>query len=404
MVTDQGYADRPGPLRGYRVVDFSQAAAGPFCTQHLGDFGAAVVKVEPPEGDMIRGWNAQEWQGLGTYFMGINRNKRSLRLDLKQPQGRAVAERLCERADIVVENYRPGTMERLGLDYESVRKMNPKVIYTSISAFGEDGPLRDQPGMDIILQAFAGIMGITGVEGGEPVKVGAPVADLGTGYAAALATMAAAVHRERTGEGQLVRISMLNSVVSLMSNHTSGYLMYGSPITRMGSAHPQLVPYQAFESADGEFLIVGILNERFWAHLCRALAHDDWKDDPRFATNRERVVHRDALIGEMRTLMRSRPIEEWEAIFDEHDVPHCRVNSFETLFAHPQLKFAETVTVINHPVAGELKVVDQPARLSAFPDRRHLPPPFLGEHSLEILRELDFSETEIAALSEATII
>jgi len=395
---------RPGPLAGYRVVDFSQAAAGPFCTQNLGDFGADVVKVEPPDGDMIRGWNAQEWQGLGTYFIGINRNKRSIRLDLKQEAGRAIAVRLCDQADIVVENYRPGTMARLGLDYESVRTRNASVIYTSITAFGEDGPLRDQPGMDIILQAFAGVMGITGVEGGEPVKVGSPVADLGTGYAAALATMAAAVHRERSGEGQLVRISMLNAVISLMSNHTSGFLMYGSPIKRMGSAHPQLVPYQAFETSRGEYLIVGILNERFWANLCRSLGRNDWLADPRYMTNRERVQNRNALLAELKSIIRAQPIENWEAQFGQFDVPHCRVNSFESLFAHPQLQYEQTVAPIRHPKAGNLKVIDQPGRLSLFPDVTHLPPPFLGEHSRDILAELGFAETEIKDLENCGVI
>jgi crotonobetainyl-CoA:carnitine CoA-transferase CaiB-like acyl-CoA transferase len=395
---------RPGPLAGYRVIDFSQAAAGPFCTQHLGDFGADIIKVEPPEGDMIRGWNVQEVKGLGTYFIGINRNKRSLRLDLKQERGRTLAMQLCAQADIVVENYRPGAMARLGLDYESVRAHNPRVIYTSITAFGEDGPLRNQPGMDIILQAFGGMMGITGVEGGEPVKVGSPVADLGTGYAAALATMAAVVHRERTGEGQLVRLSMLNVVVSLMSNHTSGFLMYGSPVHRMGSAHPQLVPYQAFKTGDGEYLILGVLNERFWANLCLALDRSQWLNDPHYRVNEQRVQHREQLLAELRPIIGARPIAEWEAVFTEFDVPNCRVNSFESLFSNPQLEFERTVVNIEHPVWGNIKVIDQPARLAAFPNGPHRPPPLLGEHSREILLELGIDAQAITDLEVLGVI
>ncbi len=383
-----------GPLDGYRVIDFSQAAAGPFCTQHLADFGADVVKVEPPQGDMIRGWHDKGSTGVGTYFMGLNRNKRSIILDLKTERAVDVALKLCEGADIVVENYRPGTMERLGLDYDVIRRSNPNVIYVSITAFGEEGPLRDRPGMDIILQAFAGIMGITGVAGGEPVKVGSPVADLSTGYAAAMGALAAVVERERTGEGQHVKLSMLNVVVSMLSNHTTGHLMHGTKVDRLGSSHPQLVPYQAFETEDGEYLIIGILNETFWRKLCKALDRWDLHESPQFTSNRERVAHRSELADELSAILRTRSAADWEALFEEEDVPHTRVNSFESLFSHPQVAIEGTVAHVDHPKLGKVPVIDQPVRLRGKRAKHRYAPPLLGEHTEEILRELGLTDAE----------
>jgi crotonobetainyl-CoA:carnitine CoA-transferase CaiB-like acyl-CoA transferase len=392
-----------GPLQGYKVVDFSQAAAGPFCTQHLGDFGANVIKVEPPDGDMIRGWHDKASRGLGTYFMGLNRNKRSIRLDLKTAGGIEIAQRLCACADIVVENYRPGTMDRLGLGYETVAKENSNVIYVSITAFGEEGPLRDRPGMDIILQAFGGIMGITGVEDGEPVKVGSPVADLATGYAAAMGTLAAALKRERTGKGSHVKLSMLNVVVSMLSNHTTGYLLHGTHVTRMGSAHPQLVPYQAFRTKDGEYLIIGILNESFWKKFCGALKRWDLYEDPRFTTNQERVLHRAELIVELEASIASRDVQAWEDLFEREDVPHARVNTFESLFEHPQVDIEGTVATVTHPELGPIPVIDQPVRLDGMRVTHRLAPPLLGEHSCAILHDLGYTDEAIKALADAGV-
>ncbi len=393
-----------GPLDGLFVVDFSQAAAGPFCSQHLGDMGARVLKVEPPSGDMIRGWNDQELGGLGTYFMGLNRNKESIAIDLKTPQGASIARRLCDGADIVIENFRPGTMARFNLSYEEVAEVNPTVIYTSISAFGEQGPLAERPGMDIVIQAFAGIMGITGVEDGEPVKVGSPVADLATGYAAAMATLGALYSRAVKGEGQHVRLSMLNVVVSMISNHTTGFLLNGSPVGRLGSAHPQLVPYQAFETADGEHLIVGILNERFWTKFCDAIDRPDLEVDPRFATNRDRVQNRAELLEILGQVLKEKTCSEWEDVFLALDVPNTRVNSLESLFAHPQVEADEVVVEIDHPIIGPIPTIAQPSRFERTPATYRLPPPQLGEHTRVVLRELGMTEGEIEELSRAGVV
>ena len=401
-MSDKGSA--AGPLAGMIVVDFTQAAAGPFCTQHLGDLGADVIKVEPPGGDMIRGWNDRDWNGLGTYFVGLNRNKRSLQLDLRTPDGIVIGKKLCRLADVIVENFRPGVMRRLGLDYTSIASDNPRVVYTSITGYGPDGPLANTPAMDIIIQAFGGLMGITGEEGGAPVKVGAPIADLATGYVAAMGTLAALLHRERTGEGQLVSLSMLDSVISLMSNHTTGHLMFGDPVRRMGSAHPQLVPYEAFLTSDGEYLIIGILNERFWHKLCHAIGRLDWEASEQYKTNRDRVRNRQSLLSELRAIISTKDIGHWESIFVDADIPHCRVNTFESLFAHPQLSFTDTVIETKHPTAGRFKVINQPVRLSRCELAEHRAAPLAGEHNDAVLQELGFQPEEICQLREKKVI
>jgi crotonobetainyl-CoA:carnitine CoA-transferase CaiB-like acyl-CoA transferase len=387
-----------GPLLGVNVLDFSQAAAGPFCAQQLGDLGATVIKVEPPCGDMIRSVDDVRGHGMGTYFMGLNRNKRFVSLDLSNNRGRDVARRLVHSADVVLENYRPGVMARLGLGYEDLSPLNPRLVYTSISAFGEDGPLRDKPGMDIIVQGFAGIMGVTGVEEGPPVKVGAPVADLTTGYAAAMATVAALYERERSGKGQRVTLSMLNVVVSLLSNVTTGHLLTGAEVPRMGSAHPQLVPYQAFRTRDDQYLIVGILNERFWSKLVRLLQSPQLLHDMRFATNADRVESRQELTEHLDAAFAERPIAEWEALCELHDVPYTRVNSLGDLFRHPQSAAEGLVVGVEHPDLGPIPTVAQPARFGRTAGSYHAAPADLGRHSIQVLADHGFSGDEIAEL------
>lgn len=387
-----------GPLTGVTVVDFTQAAAGPFCTQQLADLGAEVIKIEPPSGDMIRGWDEESWDGLGTYFMGLNRNKRSVVIDLHHNEGRRIAEQLVSRADILVENYRPGTMGRLGLAYDKVIAINPDIIYVSITAFGEDGPLAQRPGMDIILQAFAGIMGITGEAGRAPVKVGAPVADLVTGYAATVAALAAYATRENGGSGQRVHISMLKAVTSLISNHATGHLLRGNKVERLGSSHPQLVPYQAFETLGGHYLVVGILNERFWSKFCVAIDRPDLEDDARFKENSDRVANRDVLIRELSGVLRAKSSEEWHAIFLEHDVPHTPVNMLEDLFAHEQSVSQGLVVWVDHPKVGRLPLLANPADFEKTPVSYRSAPPFQGENTAEVLSELGIDADELARL------
>ena len=353
---------------------------------------------------MIRSVDDADGHGLGTYFMGLNRNKRFMRIDLADERGREVARRLCRSADVLLENYRPGVMAKLGLGYEDVCKDNLRLVYTSISAFGDSGPLREKPGMDIIVQGFAGIMGLTGVEGGPPVKVGAPVADLATGYAAAMATVAALYERERSGRGQHVSLSLLNVVVSLLSNVTTGHLLTGSDVPRMGSAHPQLVPYQAFRTSDDEYLIIGILNERFWAKLCDLLDDPVLESDPRFSTNRDRVRHRVALIDRLDTVFAQRTVAEWETLSERHDVPYTRVNSLSDLFRHPQSVAEGLVVEVSHPELGRIPTVAQAARFDRTAASYHAPPARLGMHTEQVLSEHGFTGEEIAQLRAAGVI
>lgn len=393
-----------GPLEGVRVADFSQAAAGPFCAQHLGDMGAIVIKVEPPHGDMIRNLDDNPSTGVGSYFMGLNRNKQSMRLDLHTTEGQRIGQQLCARSDIVLENFRPGVMERLGLDYDVVRSTNPKVIYVSISAFGESGPLRDKPGMDIVVQAFAGLMGITGSKDSEPVKVGAPVADLVTGYAAAMGALAALYERERSGLGQRVSLSMLNVVMSLLSNMATGYLLSGDQPERMGSAHPQLVPYQAFKGSDGEYIVIGILNERFWKKLCDMLNADELVSDPKFAANRDRIRNRDELISVLSQKLLQKPVTEWERLCDEYDVPYTRVNTFDDLFNHPQVESESVVVKMLEPNIGAVPVIAQSARFSRTPASYRIAPRSLGADTESVLLDLGYDPSEIAEFSQRGVI
>lgn len=393
-----------GPLRGVHVIDFSQAAAGPFCTQHLGDLGATVTKIEPPAGDMVRGVDDPDHTGVGSYFMGLNRNKRFARIDLATEQGRTIARRLCLGADVVVENHRPGTMQRLGLAYEQLRDDNPALVYTSISAFGESGPLRDKPGMDIIVQGFAGIMGVTGLPGGAPVKVGAPVADLATGYAAAMGTLAALFERAASGLGQRVSLSLLNVVASLLSNVTTGHLRTGAEVPRMGSAHPQLVPYQAFRALDDEYIVIGILNERFWHKLALVLNDREIAADPRFTTNRDRVRHRDALIDLLDERFARQPVAHWAKLCDQHDVPYSRVNTLRDLFSHPQAAAEGLVVELQHDALGQIPTIAQAVRLDRTPVSYHAPPSSVGAHTDQVLTELGFTAEGIQTLARDGVI
>lgn len=363
-----------------------------------------MTKIEPPAGDMVRGVDDPDHTGVGSYFMGLNRNKRFARIDLATEQGRTIARRLCLGADVVVENHRPGTMQRLGLAYEQLRDDNPALVYTSISAFGESGPLRDKPGMDIIVQGFAGIMGVTGLPGGAPVKVGAPVADLATGYAAAMGTLAALFERAASGLGQRVSLSLLNVVASLLSNVTTGHLRTGAEVPRMGSAHPQLVPYQAFRALDDEYIVIGILNERFWHKLALVLNDREIAADPRFTTNRGRVRHRDALIDLLDERFARQPVAHWAKLCDQHDVPYSRVNTLRDLFSHPQAAAEGLVVELQHDALGQIPTIAQAVRLDRTPVSYHAPPSSVGAHTDQVLTELGFTAEGIQTLARDGVI
>ena len=400
-------ADRGAALTGIRVIDLSHQAAGPWCTSLLGDLGADVIKVEKPgRGDGIRyadrtGRLPPEIGGLN--FQGLNRNKRGLTIDIGQEAGVALVRRLVAQSDVLVENFRPGVMERHGLGWESLHELNPRLVYCSITAFGPRGPLAQKPGMDLILQATGGLMGHTGEPGGPPIKSAPPVADINTGIYAALGICAALVERDRSGVGQRVEVAMLDAVVSLFSDVAANVLTDGQKYGKFGSGHPDLVPYQAFPASDGYF-IVACLTNAFFKRLCAAIGREDLLADPRFATNDLRVRHRDAIVPILSEIFRAKDCAHWIALLESHDIPACRVNSLDDILAHPQIAENGAVVERRDERRGRIRTLGPPIKLSATPTGVARLAPGLGEHTDDVLREFGLEEREIAELRAARVV
>jgi formyl-CoA transferase/CoA:oxalate CoA-transferase len=398
---------RRAALAGIRVIDLSHQAAGPWCTSLLGDLGADVIKVEKPgRGDGIRyadrtGRLPPEIGGLN--FQGLNRNKRGITVDISQEAGAALVRRLVAQADVLVENFRPGVMERHGLGYETLRQGNPGLVYCSITAFGPRGPLAQKPGMDLILQATGGLMGHTGEPGGPPIKSAPPVADINTGIYAALGICAALFERARSGAGQRVEVAMLDAVVSLFSDVAANVLTDGQKYGKFGSGHPDLVPYQAFPAKDGYF-IVACLTNAFFKRLCTALGREDLSADPRFATNDLRVEHREEIVPILSDIFRTRACAYWIELLEAQDIPACRVNMLEDILAHAQIDANGTVVTREDARRGRIRTLAPPVKLAATPTGVERLAPALGEHTAEVLREFGLSDQELAALRAAKVI
>jgi len=389
----------PGPLDGLIVVDLTRVLSGPYCTMQLADMGARVIKVEQPgRGDDTRAWGPPFIGAESAYFLSINRNKQSLTLDLKS--GRAVLERLLDRADVLVENFRPGTMERLGLGYAAVSARWPRLVYCSISGFGQTGPRRDQPGYDAVVQAEGGLMSITGEADGPAFRLGVAIADIVSGMFAAQGIALALLARARTGRGQHVDIGMLDSTAALLTYQAAIYFATGQPPTRMGNRHPTIVPYETFEASDGEF-VLAVGSEGLWRRFCELLDAPGVAEDPRFATNRDRVSHYEILRPLLAERIRQRSRADWIERLMAAGVPCGSVRDVSEVLRDPQMTAREMIAAVEHAAIGSVQVLGVPIKLSETPGTVRTAPPTLGQHTDQILRtDLGFSDADITRLRQ----
>lgn len=395
----------PGPLDGIRVLDLTRVVAGPYCSMFLGDLGAEVVKVEQPGfGDDTRGWGPPFTGGESAYYLCINRNKQSITLDLKSIEGVELLRQMTEVADVVIENFRPGTMERLGLGEQELRQFNPRLIYASLTGFGADGPMSDWPGYDLIVQAWGGLMSITGTPEGEPVKVGVAIVDLVAGLMLGKAITAALFARERLGLGQRIDTSLLEAEVASLINVGSNYLISGKIPSRWGNAHPNIVPYQNFKTADGYF-VLGVASETIWRRFCPAIGRPDLTEDSRFADNAKRVENRTALIALLTEIFLSHTNQTWLKLFNDAEIPCAPVQTVDQVFQSPQVLHRDMLVGVEHPTAGKVPMAGVPVKFSLTPASVRLPPPLLGEHNRQVLKGwLDMSDEAIEELKRKKIV
>jgi formyl-CoA transferase len=406
-------ATTPRALGHLRVLDLTRVLAGPWCTQLLADLGADVIKIERPgSGDDTRGWGPpylKDAQGRDTteaaYYLSANRGKRSVTIDISKPEGQRLVRELAKKSDVLVENYRVGQLAKYGLDYPSLAALNPKLIYCSITGFGQTGPYRERAGYDFIIQGMGGFMSITGerddLPGGGPQKAGVAVSDLMTGMYSAVAILAAVAHRDVTGCGQYLDLALFDVMVAMLANMNMNYLVTGQPPGRAGNAHQNIVPYQVFAAADGH-VIIAVGNDGQYAKFCEVAGCPELATDPRFAKNADRVRNRALLVPMLERIVRARPVAFWTEQLEAAGVPCGPINSIAQALADPQIVSRGLRIDLPHPLAGRVPLVGNPIRMSATPPAYDRPPPLLGEHTDEVLREVaGCSEREIRALRES---
>jgi crotonobetainyl-CoA:carnitine CoA-transferase CaiB-like acyl-CoA transferase len=393
------------PLEDVKVLDLSHALAGPFCSTLLGDFGAQVIKVEVPEvGDIARAWGPPFYNTETAYFVSLHRNKKSIEIDLKKNAGKELFFRLVEVFDVVLENFRVGTLQKLGIDYEKARARNPGIVYCSVSGFGQTGPYRDRAALDLIVQAESGMISITGEPGGRGVRAGVSIADMTAGLYAAFGIMNALRVKEKTGKGQYVDVSMLEGQLGLLQGTIGAYLADGTVPEPMGTAYKALLPYQTFRTTTKD-LALAVGSDRLWRIFCPIMGLQGLMDEPRFATNAARVQNRVDLIAKLQEVFLTKSYEEWEALLLQHGIPVGAINTIDQVVEHPQVKARGMITESDHPVAGKVKIVGVPVKLSETPGFVREPAPLLGQHTDEVLQTyLGMSAADIAALRQAGII
>lgn len=390
------------PLEDVKVLDLSHALAGPFCSTMLADYGAQVFKIEPPgAGDIARSWGAPMPGGETAYFVSLHRNKKGLVLDLKNPAGKETFLRMVESCDVVLENYRPGALAKLGLDYSVARKRNPAIIYCSVSGYGQDGPYRDRPALDLILQAESGIISVTGEPGSTGSRAGVSIADMTAGMNAAYAIMLALRVKERTGEGQSIDVSMMEGQLALLGTMLGGYFANGEVPGPMGTAYKALLPYQTFHTQTRD-LALAVASDKQWKIFCPLIGRPELAADPRYRTNADRDRYRASLIERLQEVFLTRSYEDWEKILNDGGIPVGAINNLAEVVEHPQVKARGSLVDIDHPRVGKTRVVGVPARLSATPGSVRTPSPSLGQHTEEVLRAvLELDDAGIAKLRAA---
>lgn len=391
------------PLSGVKVLDISRVLTGPFCTMLLSDLGAEVIKIEMPgEGDETRSWGPPYLEGESAYYLSINRNKKSVTLNIKSKEGLKILMDLAAKCDVILENFLPGTVKRLGVDYDSIRSVNPEIIYCSISGFGQTGPYCTAPAYDLLLQGVGGLMSITGEKDGEPVRIGVALIDIGAGMYAAMGIMSALMVKKETGKGQYIDVSLLGTEVSWLTYMASNYLASGKNPVRMGSAHPSIVPYQAYRAKD-KYFILAVGNDSIWKRFCKAL-NLEFVDSPKFATNEMRVKHREELNQFLKDMFKQKCASEWLDKLQKERVPCGMINSIGEVVNHPQVIDRQMIVELPHPKIGKVRVPGNPINFSLTPVKYKSAPPLLGQHTEEVLKELNYSQQDIEALRNAGVI